>query len=534
MERKLKKYAVVTIAIGEKYSAIAKYTHPSLKAYADKIDAEFVVIDDTSTSLPHWKKFEIFNLLKDYKRIIYIDTDIIIREDTPNLFDLIPENKLGIFNEGRFTPRWESLKEACMSYKEDIDKKWDGAYYNTGVMVISRQQKELFKMPKEVHDAGMFEQPYLNLRIINDKVSVEELDYHYNRMTIMDDLTGEPRYASYIIHYAGAPNQYDMIRVMMEDMDRWENDKPDYKYKRKVIWQIGGGLGDQICAEPVIRYTMEKIYQDADMALISNWPNLFTHLNIPCLKDGEFKGIRDPIKVLKTMPDTKEAIWNVIPHTLCHTVDFVSMSTIHRVLPDIDKQIKLIPTFDGLTELMDIIGINGAENSIVVHPGRGWESKTFPKSWWDDVIQGLVDLGHKVFIVGKHISKEQGYVDVEVPEGAIDLRDQLTHESLVVLIAQAKITVSNDSAPIHIAGAFDNWIVLIPTCKHPDNVLPYRNGSKSYKTKSLYKKLTVDEIDSSPTQVHGQTLDWVNGDIIDYLPNTSLVIDEIDEIMKKV
>ena len=74
---------------------------------------------------------------------------------------------------------------------------------------------------------------------------------------------------------------------------------------------------------------------------------------------------------------------------------------------------------------------------------------------------------------------------------------------------------------------------MIPTCKHPDNVLPYRNGSKSYKSKSLYKKLTVDEIDSSPTQVHGQTLDWVNGDIIDYLPNTSLVIDEIDEIMKK-
>ena len=64
------KYAVVTIAIGEKYAAIAKYTHPSLKAYADKIGAEFVVIDDTSTSLPHWKKFEIFNLLKDYKRII--------------------------------------------------------------------------------------------------------------------------------------------------------------------------------------------------------------------------------------------------------------------------------------------------------------------------------------------------------------------------------------------------------------------------------------------------------------------------------
>lgn len=142
------KYAVVTIAIGEKYNMIAKFTHTTLKAYADKIDADFIVLDDKkSASLPHWKKFEIFNLLRDYKRLIYVDTDIIIRDDCPNLFDIIPENKLGIFNEGRFTPRWESLREACVSYEEDIDKKWDGTYYNTGVMVISRFQKELFKMP---------------------------------------------------------------------------------------------------------------------------------------------------------------------------------------------------------------------------------------------------------------------------------------------------------------------------------------------------------------------------------------------------
>lgn len=89
----------------------------------------------------------------------------------------------------------------------------------------------------------MFEQPYLNLRIINDKIPVEELDYHYNRMTIMDDLTGEPRYASYIIHYAGAPNHYECVRIMMEDLDRWSKDAPEYKYKRKILWHIGGGLG---------------------------------------------------------------------------------------------------------------------------------------------------------------------------------------------------------------------------------------------------------------------------------------------------
>lgn len=524
------KRAVVTITIGKNYEEVSNLSHPTIKKYADKIGAEFVVINNLRT-LPHWEKFQIFNLLKEYERIIYIDTDILVRDDCPDLFEIVPMDKLGIFNEGKYAPRQESLMEAIRSYNEPLKKDWNGTYYNTGVMVLSRFHKQLFKIPNEVHNAGMFEQPYLNLRIINDKIPVEELEYQFNRMIIMDVLTGEPRQASYMIHYAGAPTHYDMIRTMSEDLDRWEIDKPDYKYKKTIMFRVGGGLGDQVCAEPVIRYAKKNLYQEDNVIVTSYWPFLFRHLNVANFKDGEFPGSREPLKIIETLPEAEKSdVWKVLPPTLCHQVDFISISAFKKPIPDIDKQITLTPTFDGLNEISDLVGVNGCENAVLVNPGRGWASKTFPKEWWNSVINGLVEKGLKIIIIGKHISKEQGFVDVDVPEGVLDLRDQYSDDGLLVLLAQAKVLVSNDSAPVHLAGAFDNWIVLIPTCKHPDTVLPYRNGSKSYKTKSIYRKLTVDAITADVVIAHNKTLDSVIGDILDYLPLPETVVNEVVDI----
>ena len=64
------KFAVVTIACGDAYQKIAKLTHPTIKAYADKIGAEFIVIDKSDRSSPHWMKFQLHDLLNQYDRIV--------------------------------------------------------------------------------------------------------------------------------------------------------------------------------------------------------------------------------------------------------------------------------------------------------------------------------------------------------------------------------------------------------------------------------------------------------------------------------
>ena len=46
----MKENLVLTIAVGETYEKIAKLTHPSIEAYAKKIDADFLCISKSFCS----------------------------------------------------------------------------------------------------------------------------------------------------------------------------------------------------------------------------------------------------------------------------------------------------------------------------------------------------------------------------------------------------------------------------------------------------------------------------------------------------
>ena len=533
------KNAVVTLCIGEEFNDVYNVSRPSIESYAKRIEADFVEIKEPvfNSNMKHWEKFQIYDLLKTYHRIIYLDIDLLVRDDCPDLTKIVPEHKIGVFEEGHFTPRLNTLLEAVKLYKIELPK-WEGNYYNTGVMVLSRKHRQLFKPPTEMYDMGMGEQSYLNLIILKKNIPVHDLTYAYNRMTCMDDLTGEPRLDSYIIHYAGCPTKAMMIETMRKDLKQWEEDKPDYKYQRHVVISVGGGLGDEIDAEPVVRKVI-KAYSNAKITIATWFPRIFEDLldNPNITVTGDAVPRDDAQYWMHTMPDTRSEAWKTMSHPLVHTIDFASLSCLRTILPSTEKQICLTVYEDDMTEALDVLDFTSAEqckNLILVHPGKGWESKTFPKSWWDELILKLKENGLQVCIIGMRVSDEQGTVDVDVPDGVIDVRDLLSLGGLFALISMAPVLVSNDSAPVHIAGAFDNWIVLIPTCKHPEHILPWRNGGQqSYKAIPMYRKLTCDAIDNTPTQVYGQTIDYVIGDILDYLPPTEDVSNLVDEIIHR-
>ena len=169
--------------------------------------------------------------------------------------------------------------------------------------------------------------------------------------------------------------------------------------------------------------------------------------------------------------------------------------------------------------------------SIVVHPGKWWSSKTLPQEWWQAVVDRLSEK-LTVVLIGKTIDEKQGFVPIECPDGGYDLRDMTSLGELFSLISLSKVLLTNDSSPLHIAGAFDNWIVTIPTCKHPDHILPFRNGTQYYKTKALYKKLLLDDLEIRHTEIKTDTIDTVppGKTLYDYIPEVDEVVKEIFEI----
>lgn len=508
------KTAVVTITIGRNYENLAQMTHASISSYAHRIGAEFVVLLEqlVGKTSPHYEKFRIFSMLNQYERIIYLDTDLIVRPDCPNLFEVVPEELFGAVDEGRFQERKEAMISAAQEYGIKLDA-YDGKYYNSGVMVLSRQHKELFRKP-EREIWNFYEQTYLNLMIRKLRIPVFDLPTTFNRLHCMDAPTGEHRLRSFIVHYAGILSGLEL--VIPSDLKRWEASE-HLSMKKNIMIGVGAKLGDNVCAEPIVRYVVEHV-PESRVKVVTNHPELFGHLSVSVVPFGSENDEKDtPYFRMDTTLDETNPLRKVFNPDHMYVMDFMSLLCLGRTLASNQKAIRLPVSARALIEAADITGNGVAElsNLILVHPGRSWPSKTFPEKWWNDVIENLAST-HQVGIIGQDISSELGVQRVNVPKGAIDFRNLLSLSSLIGLISKAKVLVTNDSAPLHIAGAFDNQIVIIPTCKHPDLIMPWRNGSQAYKSRILYKKLMYDEMSFDIINRTGR-MDTSPGEMMDYL-----------------
>src|SRR5262245_19021173 len=97
------KRAVVTIACGEEHAKMAAITQPTMRAYADKLGADFIVWTNFEGHIvPAYKKLDLGGLLDQYDRLLYLDNDVLVRDDAPDIIEVVPEDCLGLFEEGQY------------------------------------------------------------------------------------------------------------------------------------------------------------------------------------------------------------------------------------------------------------------------------------------------------------------------------------------------------------------------------------------------------------------------------------------------
>ncbi len=301
----------------------------------------------------------------------------------------------------------------------------------------------------------------------------------------------------------------------------------------KILVSVDGGLGDHVLAEPAIRYLTTKVFTEADVRIRCNVPRAFQHLGVPVEQHNgyDLPGFRK----LLTFPTTGP-LFESLCFLTTHMVDFHAAALMYRALPLLDKTIKLGVTDADRAALRTLLGEVDPKQLVLVHAGKSWPSKTFPREWWQATTDALHARGLHVCLIGKRTPENPrdatGLVEVALPPGGIDLRDKLSLGALFAVIESAQVLLSNDTSLIQIAGAFDNWIVLIPSCKHPDFVLPYRNGTPYYKAKALCKKLVIDDWPFEPVRDGGLKVDTPVSDWTPYLPEPESVAHEVEKICR--
>jgi hypothetical protein len=267
---------------------------------------------------------------------------------------------------------------------------------------------------------------------------------------------------------------------------------------RKFLINTWGGLGDQICSEPAIRYAL-KNFNKCEISLASRTPSIFSHLSFKetfDTREPENFPVWNDYLVFQTIVNPDYLIWQFASHMLTHCVDFPALCMWRATLPIADKEI-ILPDFEMTEQVRS--ALNEKEKTIVLHPGRHWPSKTFPESWWNSQIKAFQDRGFKICLIGAKVDENVGYADVDAT-GCIDLRDKLSIPEYVSILKNCAYLFSNDSSPIHAAAAGDAFIGFVASVKHPDYITHWRKGQWGYKTKSFELDGPWNHIDQNPVQ----------------------------------
>lgn len=248
------------------------------------------------------------------------------------------------------------------------------------------------------------------------------------------------------------------------------------KAEKNILIVTWGGIGDQICAEPVIRFAIDNFKKDGNrVSIATEIPELFYHLEPYELFDTKngHRPIPDDYLIFNTIPQQNgmNILDQFLTHMHSHCVNYPAISVLGGELPISDRNVVLKPEMPGPGILHDIV--NEKQKYVAIHAGRHWPSKTFPVQWWNKLIEMLVSEGLTPVLLGKQVAESEGYVET-ISDGCIDLRDKTTLSECIWLLQRMCVLLSNDSSPIHMAATGNAFIGLVASVKRPDFIMHYR------------------------------------------------------------
>ena len=190
----------------------AKYTLPIHRMYADKWGADFKVLDDQyynklGFAMWNYRTIVFHELLEDYERIFYLDSDIVINKTCPNIFDFVPYDTVGLVLEDKGS-RLKNRRGRIAQIKAAFggNEHWTEGFPNGGLYIVSSIHRDIFtKINGQLWNGPGYDGNHYMYQIIKQGHKYIDLGYKWNHMSMFSEAWNESlsRFDSYILHYAG-------------------------------------------------------------------------------------------------------------------------------------------------------------------------------------------------------------------------------------------------------------------------------------------------------------------------------------------
>lgn len=242
------------------------------------------------------------------------------------------------------------------------------------------------------------------------------------------------------------------------------------------------GLGDTICATPVLR-KLSEIY-GSKIAVITQHPEIFKRN--PCVSELytpdtiDWDIINENYTVFNSFhKPNHEDCRGIVPHHNAMDLRQFHATNLGFMLSDYELSTDYVPR-----EFEPIEGL--PEKFVLIHPVTTWASRTWSDQRWRSLTTILNESGIAVVSIGKD-SSEIGYSNVQKPvfdfpiSLGLNLLNQTDISQTWWLMNKSLCFITMDSGLLHLAGTTDCDILQLGSSIKPDFRAPYRNNSQSYK-----------------------------------------------------
>lgn len=211
------KNAVVTVAVGKGLDWL-EISEPTMKAYAETVGAEFVKLTDVTC--PPWamgEKWQVFDLFDQFDRILFVDADIVIRPGAPNLFEHVPEDHVGLYDDYNDLTEWTWLYTEYEQIQKDqrFPVRPLHTCYNTGLVMASQRHRDIWKQPNFFRPSHTYEQSLINLKVREAGWKVFALSREIHWQWWSDRGRGLDKRGQFL-HFSGMRDHNERIRLMRE------------------------------------------------------------------------------------------------------------------------------------------------------------------------------------------------------------------------------------------------------------------------------------------------------------------------------
>ena len=206
------------------------YGVKSWEHWCKKNDCDLYVLDELffpneEMAVP-WQKFYIFDLLEsngvDYDQIMYVDADMIVHPDCPNLFEMSDRKYCFVHNNGSYDWVLRSMENYSKYFFNGYMFDW-WEYYNAGLEIYNEKHRDFAKkvinfynenkenltqVERKFH-CGTVQTP-VNFLIHLENIDYKLFPYEYNmsdlnRKELLDDRLMFTKIA-WVYHFSSIPN----------------------------------------------------------------------------------------------------------------------------------------------------------------------------------------------------------------------------------------------------------------------------------------------------------------------------------------